>query len=124
MPRALLLLLTLFPLGQAQERTSTKEPITLPGFESGSPEQKTVQALIQKGASEDRMGDYNAAVRTFQDALQKLRGLPRMNGDADSVLVRLGRAYIGARRLDDALNAFSLLLGPHTEDCRPDVAAV
>lgn len=124
MLRAPFLLVILVPLAQAQNRTSPKERITLPGFESGSAEQKAVQALIQKGASEDRTGDYNAAVRTFQDALQKLRVLPEMKGDEDSVLVRLGRAYIGARRLDDALRTFSSLLVPRAEDCRPDVAAV
>jgi tetratricopeptide (TPR) repeat protein len=110
---------------QAQDRISPKRPITLPGFDSdASPEQEAVQSLIQKGASEDRMGDYNSAVRSFQDALKKLRSVPEMKGDEDSLLVRLGRAYIGARRLDDAVGTFALLLGPRMEECRLGVAAV
>lgn len=70
------------------------------------------------------MGDYNAAVKSFQDALQKLRSVPEMKGDEDSLLVRLGRAYIGARRLDDAVRTFGLLLDPQMEECRLGVAAV
>jgi len=47
-----------------------------------------------------------------------------MKGDEDSLLIRLGRAYFIARRLDEAVRAFALLLGPRMEDCRQGVAAV
>jgi tetratricopeptide (TPR) repeat protein len=110
---------------EAQDRTSPKNTVTLPRFENEmSPAQKAVQSLIQKGVSEERMGDYNSAIRTFQNALQKLRSVPEMKGDEDSVLVRLGRVYIGAHRLEDAVSTFSLLLGPGADDCRSGVAAV
>jgi len=110
---------------EAQDQISPKKTVTLPGFETEmSPAQKAVRSLIQKGASEERTGDHNSAIRTFQDALQKLRSVPEMKGDEDSVLLRLGRAYIGAHRLEDAVTTFSLLLGPSADDCRSGVAAV
>jgi tetratricopeptide (TPR) repeat protein len=106
-----------------QDRTSSKKPITL--FDADlSPPAKAVQSLIQKGATEDRMGEYASAIKTFELALPQLRSLPEMKGDEDSLLVRLGRAYIGARRLDDAVRTFALLLGPRMEDCRLGVAAI
>jgi len=106
-----------------QDQTPPKKPITL--FDTdASPAEKAVQSLIQKGATEDRMGDFAAATRTFELALKQLRDVPEMKGEEDSLLVRLGRAYIGGRRLDDAVRTFALLLGPGMEDCRPGVAAV
>ena len=104
---------------EAQDRSSPK-PITL--FDSDvTPAQKAVLELIQKGAAEDRRGDYNSAIKTFQEALRKLRSLPEMKGDEDGLLVRLGGAYIGARRLDEAIRTFALLLSPGMEDCRQGV---
>ena len=82
---------------KAQDQTTPKKPITLidPDF---SPAQRAVLSLFQKGATVDRRGDYGSAIKTFQDALQQLRSLPEMRSEEDSLLVRLGRAYIGARR--------------------------
>jgi tetratricopeptide (TPR) repeat protein len=108
---------------KAQDRSGSKKPITL--FDSDlSPAAKAVQDLIQKGAAEDRSGDYGSATETFERALQQLRSLPEMKGDEDSLLVRLGRAYIGARRLDDAVGTFALLLGPQMQGCRQGVASI
>src|SRR6516225_6526435 len=129
MPKAVLVLLFLALVGleqhgiKAQDQTPPKKPITLidPDF---SPAQRAVLSLIQKGATEDRRGDYGSAIKTFQDALQQLRSLPEMKSEEDSLLARLGRAYIGARRLDDATKTFGLLLGPQMEDCRQGLAAV
>ena len=70
------------------------------------------------------MGDYASAIKTFELALQQLRSLPEIRGDEDSLLMRLGRAYVGARRLDEAVRTFALLLSPRMEDCRQGVAAV
>ena len=129
MPRAVSVLLFLALVGleqhliEAQDQTPPKKPITLLDHDL-SPAERAVLSLIQKGATEDRMGDYPSAVKTFQDALQQLRSVPKMKGDEDSVLVRLGRAYIGAQRFDDAISTFALLLGPRSEDCRQGVAAV
>ena len=129
MPKAVLVLLFLALVGleqhgiKAQDQTPPKKPITLidPDF---SPAQRAVLSLIQKGATEDRRGDYGSAIKTFQDALQQLRSLPEMKSEEDSLLTRLGRAYIGARRLDDATKTFGLLLEPQMEDCRQGLAAV
>jgi len=110
---------------EGQDQTSPKKPITLPLFDPDlSPAVKAVQSLIQNGATEDRAGNYASAIKTFALALERLRSLPEMRGDEDSLLVRLGRAYIGARRLDEAVRTFGLLLGPGREDCRQGVAAV
>jgi tetratricopeptide (TPR) repeat protein len=133
MPKALFVLLFLALIGfeqrgieaQTQAQTSPKKPITLPLFDPDvSPAQKAVLSLIQKGTTEDRRGDYGSAIKTFEGALRQLRSLPEMKGEEDSLLVRLGRAYIGARRFDDATSTFSLLLAPRMEDCRQGVAAV
>jgi tetratricopeptide (TPR) repeat protein len=129
MPRVLFFFLCLVLVGveqqglEAQDPSAPKKPITL--FDPDlSPAQKAVHALIQKAATEDRMGEYGSAIKTFEVALQQLRSIPEMKGEEDSLLVRLGRAYFGARRLDDAVRTFASLLGPRREDCRQDVAAV
>jgi hypothetical protein len=103
MPNAFFFFLSLVLVGfehqslNAQDPSSPKKPITLPLFDPDlSPAQKAVHSLIQKGATQDRMGDYGSAIRTFEDALKQLRSLPEMKGDEDSLLMRLGRAYIGA----------------------------
>lgn len=123
MPKCLLLLLLLFRAGTAQQtrrdqdQTPPKKPITL--FDTdASPAQKAVQSLIQKGATEDRARDFAAATKTLELALKQLRDVAEMKGEEDSLLVRLGRAYIGGRHLDDAVRTFALLLGPGMEDCR------
>ena len=47
-----------------------------------------------------------------------------MKRDEDGLLVRLGQSYVGARRLDDAVRTFRLLLDTQTETCRKNIAAV
>jgi tetratricopeptide (TPR) repeat protein len=129
MPKAVSVLVFLALVGlhqhgiKAQDQTPPKTPITLLDPDL-SPAQRAVLSLIQKGATEDRMGDYALAIKTFREALRQLRSVPEMKGDKDSVLVRLGRAYIRAQRFDDATRTFALLLEPRTEDCRQGVAAV
>lgn len=129
MPKGAHFFLSLMLVGVAQQglkgqdRTSPKKPITLLDPDL-SPAARAVQSLIQKGATEDRMGDYASAMKTFELALRQLRSLPEMKGDEDSLLMRLGRAYIGARRLDEAVRTFALLLSPRMEDCRQGIAAV
>jgi tetratricopeptide (TPR) repeat protein len=122
-----LVLLALTGLAQQvprdQGRPSGPKPIT-PFDSDASPAKREVDTLIQQGAKQDRTGDYAAAIKTFEHALDRLRALPEMKNDEDSLLVRLGRAYIGARRLDDAVRTFALLLGPKMEDCRQGVAAL
>ena len=104
MAKALFVLVFLSLIGfeaaglEAQEQGPPKKAITL--FDPDlPPAQKTVLSLIQKGATEDRRGDYGSAIKTFQDALQQLRSLPEMKSDEDSLITRLGGAYIGAGRL-------------------------
>ena len=129
MPRSLFVLLFLAVICaeqaglDAQDQDSPKKSVTLSDADL-SPAQAAVLALIQKGATEDRRGDYGSAIKTFQDALKQLRSLPEKKGDKDSVLVRAGRAYIGERSFDDAMSTFALLLWPRMEDCRQGVAAV
>jgi len=71
MPKALLFFLSLVivAVGQqgqkSQDRTSFKKSITL--FDPDlSPAAKAVQSLIQKGATEYRLGDYASAIKTFR----------------------------------------------------------
>lgn len=132
MQKGLLLFLSLVLVGAVgaaqqsrkdQDQTPPKKPITLFNTDA-SPAEKAVQSLIQTGATEDRMGDYASAIKTFELAMKQLRSVPEMKGDEDSLLVRLGRAYIGGRRLDDAVRTLALLLSPGTQDCRPSVAAI
>ena len=77
MPRSLFVLLFLAVICaeqaglEAQDQDSPKKSVTLSDADL-SPAQKAVLALIQKGATEDRRGDYGSAIKTFQDALKQL----------------------------------------------------
>jgi tetratricopeptide (TPR) repeat protein len=83
-----------------------------------------VEALIQQGSSDNRAGDYAAAVKVLELARKKMASTPEMKGQEDKLLDWLGRAYMGERHLDDAIRTFALLLDSQMQDCRPGIADV
>lgn len=125
MRKDVLLFLSLIVAGVMHQsmKAQDRRPITLSESDA-SPAAQAVNSLIQKGATQDQAGDYRSAIETFELALQRLRFIPEMKRDEDGLLVRLGQSYIGARRLDDAVRTFRLLLDTQTETCRKNIAAV
>jgi tetratricopeptide (TPR) repeat protein len=71
----------------------------------------TVELLYYKGFALDTLGEYDAAIVNYGEAL-------KLRPDDPSILLALGQAYLDAGREDDAARAFERVLAAAPDDSR------
>lgn len=71
----------------------------------------TVEVLYYKGFALDTLGEYDAAIANYDEAL-------KLRPEDPTILLALGQAYLDAGRYDDAADAFGRALAGLPEDSR------
>jgi len=84
-----------------------------------SPDQQLNQMLMQSDQTKV-MGNVSAAIRGYEEALQKVKSTPAIQGREEEVLQRLFGSYITAQRYPDAIRISRRILALHQKDCAPD----
>lgn len=71
----------------------------------------TVEVLYYKGFALDTLGEYDAAIANYEEAL-------KLRPEDPSILLAMGQAYLDAGRDDDAAEAFARALAGAPDDSR------
>jgi tetratricopeptide (TPR) repeat protein len=71
----------------------------------------TVEVLYYKGFALDTLGEYDAAIVNYDEAL-------KLRPEDPTILLAMGQAYLDAGRDDDAAGAFERVLAAAPEDSR------
>lgn len=71
-----------------------------------------LEKQIDDGARATAALNHMEAIKILEDALRKIRSNPSLKKMESDCLVRLGYAYLGPLRLDDALRSFTPALDP------------
>jgi tetratricopeptide (TPR) repeat protein len=94
------------------------QPVTI-GTASRPIIELEVEKQINDGADATAALNHPQAIKLLEAALKRIRANPAaLKKMEDRCLIRLGYAYLGALRLDDALRAFTPIIGP-TGNCKP-----
>jgi len=81
-----------------------------------------MEKQIDDGARATAALNHPEAIRILEDALRKIRSNPALKRLEPECLIRLGYAYLGPLRLDDALRAFTPTLDS-AANCKPAMEA-
>jgi len=81
-----------------------------------------MEKQIDAGARATAALNHPEAIRILEDALRKIRSNPALKRLEPECLVRLGYAYLGPLRLDDAVRSFAPALDT-ASNCRPRMDA-
>ena len=101
----------------AQQWPSDASPAKL------SPDQQ-LNAQLMEGDHAKVLGDHAAAIKLYENALQRVRTEAPLKNREEEVLQRLSAAYIAAQRPKDAVRMSTLVLEFHKEDCKPGASGV
>jgi tetratricopeptide (TPR) repeat protein len=65
------------------------------------------------------LGDHAAAVKGYEDALNRVHADATLKNREQEVLQHLAAGYIAAQRPKDAVRVSAIVLGLHKDDCKP-----
>jgi len=88
-----------------------------------NPDQQ-LSMLLYKSDQTKVMGDIAAALKGYEQALERVKSDPALKNREEEVLQRLAGAYIAIQQPVDAIRVSRRILAFHEEDCKPGALSI